>query len=105
MTQIHLGTDSRSGNEVGFDSDHLARHLHLVGSTGSGKTTALLKIIRQILTATYDRACLFVIDPMGNLSQDLLRWMANTRYCPEGVRKRLLYIEPARKAWCCHSTR
>ena len=97
MTQIILGKDTKTGNEVGFDSDHLARHLHLVGSTGSGKTTALLTIIRQILTATYETACLFVIDPMGNLSQDLLRWMANTRYCPEGVRKRLLYIEPARE--------
>lgn len=97
MTQIILGKDTKTGSDVGFDSDHLARHLHLVGSTGSGKTTALLSIIRQILTATYETACLFVIDPMGNLSQDLLRWMANTRYCPEGVRKRLLLIEPARE--------
>lgn len=97
MTKIILGRDVQNSHEVGFDSDHLARHLHLVGSTGSGKTTALLNIIRQILTATYQIACLFVIDPMGNLSYDLLRWMANTRYCPEGVRRRLLYIEPARE--------
>ncbi len=92
-----MGTDEQSGADVGFDADHLARHLHLVGSTGSGKTTALLKIIRQILVSVYDPACLFVIDPMGNLSQDLLRWIANTRYCPAGVRRRLLYIEPARE--------
>lgn len=97
MTKIILGRDTQNGHEVGFDSDYLARHLHLVGSTGSGKTTALLSIIRQILTATHEKACLFVIDPMGNLSYDLLRWMANTRYCPEGVRRRLLYIEPARE--------
>ena len=97
MTQIILGQDAVTGREVSFDSDHLARHLHLVGSTGSGKTTCLLTIIRQILTATHEKACIFLIDPMGNLSLDLLRWMVNTRYCPEGVRKRLLYIEPARE--------
>lgn len=61
------------------------------------QSTQTLSIIRQILTATHEKACLFVIDPMGNLSYDLLRWMANTRYCPEGVRRRLLYIEPARE--------
>ena len=82
MSQIILGKHSHTGAEVGFDSDHLARHMHLIGSTGSGKTTALLTIIRQILTMVYEQPCLFVIDPMGNLSHDLLRWMANTRYCP-----------------------
>ncbi len=97
MSQIIIGKHKDTGAEVGFDSDHLARHLHLVGSTGSGKTTALLTSIRQILTSVYEPACMFVIDPMGNLSQDLLRWIANTRYCPEGVRQRLLYIEPARE--------
>ncbi len=34
---------------------------------------------------------------MGNLSRDLLLWMANERLCPEHVRRRLLYIEPARE--------
>ena len=97
MSQIILGKHFHTGAEVGFDSDHLARHLHLIGSTGSGKTTALLTIIRQILTMVYEQPCLFVIDPMGNLSHDLLRWMANTRYCPESVRSKLLYIEPARE--------
>lgn len=94
---IILGKDKDSGAEVGFDSECLARHIHLIGSTGSGKTTAILTIIRQILTATYEKACLFIIDPMGNLSLDLMRWIANSRYCPSAVRKRLLYIEPARE--------
>ena len=97
MTHIILGKEVGNGREVGFDSDGLARHLHLIGATGSGKTTALLTILRQILTATHEKACIFVIDPMGNLSRDLLRWMANTRYCPSGVRRRLLYIEAARE--------
>lgn len=97
MSQIILGRSKETDEEVGFDSECLARHLHLIGSTGSGKTTAILTIIRQILTAVHEPACLFIIDPMGNLSQDLLRWMANKRYCPSGVRKRLLYIEPARE--------
>ncbi len=95
MTHIVLGKEIDNGREVGFDSDSLARHLHLIGSTGSGKTTALLTILRQILMSTHERACVILIDPMGNLSRDLLRWMANARYCPSGVRKRLLYIPAA----------
>jgi len=31
---------------------------------------------------------------MGNLSRDLLHWIAS-KHCPEHVRERLLYIEPA----------
>ncbi len=97
MTKIILGKNNVDGTEINFDSDTLERHLHLIGSTGSGKTTAILTIFRQILMAAYERACLFVIDPMGNLSHDLLRWMANRRYCSDSVRRRLLYIEPARE--------
>ncbi len=97
MTYINLGWEVSTHLDVGFPSEDLSRHLHLIGSTGSGKTTTILTIIRQLLMSPYEKACLFVIDPMGNLSLDFLRWMANTRYCTEGVRKRLLYIEPARE--------
>ena len=97
MSEIILGTNKLTDAEVAFDSSALARHLHLIGSTGSGKTTAILTIIRQILSQTYEPTCLFLIDPMGNLSMDLLRWMANKRDCPKSVRDRLLYLEPARE--------
>ncbi len=97
MTYINLGRDADTHLAVGFPSDDLSRHMHLIGSTGSGKTTTILSIVRQILISPYENACLFVIDPMGNLSMELLRWLANTRYCTDGVRRRLLYIEPARE--------
>lgn len=97
MSEIILGVNKHTNEEVAFDSSTLARHAHLIGSTGSGKTTAILNIIRQILAVVYEPVCLFLIDPMGNLSLDLLRWMANRRYCPESVRRRLLYLEPARE--------
>lgn len=101
MSEIILGINKQTQEEVTFDSSALSRHMHLIGSTGSGKTTAILNIIRQILASAYDPACLFLIDPMGNLSLDLLRWMANKRYCPDSVRRRLLYIEPAREDVVC----
>ncbi len=97
MTYINLGWDADTHLEVGFPSEDLSRHLHLIGSTGSGKTTTILSLIRQLLISPHEKACVFVIDPMGNLSMDFLRWLANKRYCTDGVRKRLLYIEPARE--------
>ena len=97
MIPIILGTDIATDRQICLSPEIFERHFHLIGATGSGKTTAILTMIRPILMDPIDRACIFIVDPMGNLSKDLLRWMANKRYCPEHVRKRLLYIEPARE--------
>jgi len=44
-----------------------------------------------------DKCCLFVMDPMGNFAMDLLRLIAHPTFCPQHVRDRLVYIEPARE--------
>ena len=43
-----------------------------------------------------DRPPKEIIDRLGNFSQELLLWMSS-RFCPEAVRKRLVYIQAARE--------
>ncbi|MCA9077361.1 MAG: TraM recognition domain-containing protein [Planctomycetaceae bacterium] len=94
---LRLGVDLRNARQPVFvNPDGLSRHLHLVGQTGTGKTTSIQTLLRRLLCEPRKKCCLFVIEPMGNLSFDLLRWISS-RKCPQHVRDRLVYIEPARE--------
>lgn len=94
--KIRLGKNSSTGLPVGIDPEYLRTHLHLIGATGAGKTSAIHVILRQLmLQRGRDESCIFVFDPLGNLAHDLLKIMAYERYIPQSVRDRLVYIEPA----------
>jgi len=98
---IKLGVDLNDPGRktVVLPEEKLRRHLHCIGATGAGKTVSIHAVLRPILKQTgRDAACVFVIDPMGNLSRDLLMWIASP-YCPDHVRRRLIYIEPARSEY------
>jgi len=97
MIPIILGCDCETQQQVYLEPDLFRTHFHLIGATGTGKTTAIHTILRPLLADPSPKCSLFLIDPMGNLSRDLLLWIANDRLCPEHVRRRLLYIEPARE--------
>jgi hypothetical protein len=97
MPEISLGADLDTRERIGFPTHLLRTHLHLIGATGAGKTTAVLTMLRSLIVDPNEQCALFVIDPMGNLSQDLLALIANDRYCPQHVRDRVVYIEPARE--------
>ncbi len=71
-------------------------HWHLIGGTGKGKTTALHTLLHQLLLDLSAEPCVLLVDRMGNLSFELLLWMASD-FCPAYVRDRLVYIEPARE--------
>lgn len=96
MLPITLGTDLESGRKINLEPDIFRTHFHLLGATGAGKTTAVHTMLRPIMLEPAEPACVFIIDPMGNLSHDLLRWMVSGS-CTEDVRRRLVYIEPARE--------
>lgn len=98
MIPILLGQEGSS--RIYLEPDLFRTHFHLVGATGSGKSTALLAMLQPILMQCESEACcLFLIDPIGNLSRDLLRFIAHPRFCPDHVRERLVYIEPANEQY------
>jgi hypothetical protein len=96
MKNVLLGHDLATGQPVHLPVAAWPRHLHLPGSTGVGKTTALLTLLYQLLCDPYHRACHFVVDFLGGLTYDLLLWMSS-KYCPPWVRERLVLIRPGRK--------
>ena len=93
---ILLGHERGSGAPVSLPLDALRRHLHLIGYSGAGKTTALLTLLTGLLPCPVRRQCVVIIDRLGGFSLDLLRWFSSG-FCPGWVRRRLVYIEPARE--------
>ncbi len=94
---VHLGHRLNDGQPIRFDTRNLERHLHLIGATGSGKTTALITLlVSMFCQPTSTRPCIFIIDRLGGFSMDLLRWFSSI-FCPPFVRDRLVYLQPARE--------
>jgi hypothetical protein len=94
MNNLLLG-HAPKGAPVYLPRSSFDTHWHLIGGTGKGKTTAIHTILHGLMKDPIRKPCVVIIDRMGGLSTDLLRWMASS-YCPAFVRERLVYIEPAR---------
>ncbi len=88
MRGVQLGHDG-AGSEVWLDEQLRTTHMHVIGSSGSGKSRFLEHILRQDIRHG-DGLCL--IDPTGNLYRDLVRWCETNRYLE---RRRILLFEPA----------
>ena len=78
-------TDARTGAVLALDDATRRRHLHVVGQTGTGKSTLLQHMIRQDLAAGRGVA---VIDPLGNLAQAVLGLVPSARA------HELVYLNP-----------
>jgi TraM recognition site of TraD and TraG len=96
MSDVFLGHLRGNGAEFSIPGDAFKTHFHLIGGTGKGKTTAIHQLLRPLLMDRHPPAAFFIIDRLGNLSWELLLWMSS-KFCPEHVRERLLYIEPSRE--------
>lgn len=96
MSDVFLGHVRKTGAEFALPKSAFETHLHLIGGTGKGKTTAIHTLLHPLLLDHRDPAAFFIIDRMGNLSWELLLWLCS-KYCTDAVRKRLLYIEPSRE--------
>ena len=70
-------------------------HMHIIGTTGKGKSKLLEHMIYQ--DAIYGRG-VALIDPHGNLADDVLSYLGNSSFfkVPEN-KKRLVYINPSRQ--------
>ena len=95
MSDVFLG-HLKTGAEFCIPKKAFATHFHLIGGTGKGKTTAIHTMLHPLLRDHRDAAAFFIIDRMGNLSWELLLWLTS-KFCPESVRQRVVYIEPSRE--------
>lgn len=91
---ITLGHDASTQAPIRLPLAAFDRHLHLPGTTGAGKTTALLTMLHQLAMFRKPGACHFVVDFMGGLCHEFLLW-ASSKFCPDYVRERILYIRCA----------
>ncbi len=73
-----LGKNSHDGGsgEVWLSADQRVRHMHILGASGTGKSTLLLNLIRQDLEAGTGFA---VLDPHGDLIDAVLRSLPEDR--------------------------
>lgn len=97
MKSVLLGREIDSNADVRIPKSAFSTHFHLIGGTGKGKTTAIHTMLQPLLRDPTDRRCAILIDRLGNLSEELLLWMASDEFCTEDVRRRLVYIQPARE--------
>lgn len=94
---IRIGVDRDTKRPVYFPPQAFERHLHMIGYTGAGKTTAIVTLLVNMLSQRSISKGVIVIDRLGGFSLDLLRWFSSSLLCPPWVRDRLIYIEPARE--------
>lgn len=92
---INLGLNLDTGKSFHLPYDTFYTGYHVIGSTGSGKTVALRNILQHLITSGDEKRSIFVMDPLGQFSADVLRFIASPRYCSDSVRERLVYLEPA----------
>jgi hypothetical protein len=96
MKEFLLGHLHNTQEPFRLPTSSFATHWHLIGGTGKGKTTAIQTMLHGLLLDPRDEPCIVIVDRLGGLSFDLLRWIASD-YCTDDVRRRLVYVEPARE--------
>jgi len=81
-----LGMSPATGRKVALAAADGRFHSHLVGSTGSGKSTLILN---SVMADIRERRAVVLIDPKGDLVRDVL-----DRLEPEQAAGRLVLIDP-----------
>ncbi len=96
MSSVYLGKTLNTNDEFVIPESAFSTHVHLIGGTGKGKTTAIHTMLHPLLLSRHPQNAFFIIDRLGNLSWELLLWLSS-KFCTEQTRSRLLYIEPSRE--------
>jgi hypothetical protein len=86
--QLLLGTNLHQGEEkdITISSEQRLKHMHVIGATGTGKSTLLLTTIIQDIANGEGIA---VIDPHGDLIEGILPWIKTERH------KDVILVDPA----------
>ena len=89
---VLLGT-TRRGNEVWLPQEVRRTHMHVLGASGRGKSKFLEHLIREDIRQG-NGLCL--IDPHGELYDDLLRWIEVRGFFD---RRKIILLEPTSEGW------
>ena len=77
---LDLGLLAGSKTRLRLSRTERDKHLYVCGGTGTGKSKFLEHLIRQDIVAWKKSKCgLLVLDPHGNLYDNLMRWLAWNR--------------------------
>jgi len=90
---MYLGRNTSSGERVNISEKDRRLHMHVVGSTGTGKSFFLEGMIRQDILAGRG-FCL--IDPTGDLYKRVVRWITS-HYLHE--RRKIVLFDPTEEGW------
>ncbi len=74
---IGLNVHNNEERKVTLTTSQRFKHTHIIGATGTGKSTLLLNLIEQDITEGRGVA---VIDPHGDLIDSLFKWIPKHRY-------------------------
>jgi hypothetical protein len=69
-------TYANSNTDIGLTDEDRSRHVYIIGQTGSGKTTIMFHMVKDDINKGRGVA---VIDPHGDLAEDLLTTVPNKR--------------------------
>lgn len=86
---MRIGTADEA--DVRLPDDARARHLYIVGATGTGKSTLLARMIREDM---HSGKGVILLDPHGDLYNEMLDAV------PEKRRKDVLWIDPSNPEAC-----
>ena len=81
MKRLFLGYDA-NGRGIHLDPKDRERHMHVIGSSGSGKSKFLEWMIRGDIK---NRQGLCLIDPHGTLYEDIVRWASYHNYLDRDI--------------------
>lgn len=88
-----LGKNTSTGNKINISEKDRRLHMHVIGSTGTGKSKFLESMIRQDILA----GCgLCLVDPTGALYENIVRWIET--FCVHERRKIILF-DPTEEGW------
>jgi len=90
--RLRIGIHGKKETQLFLTEKERARHMHVVGRTGSGKSKLLEWMIREDIKAGRG---LLLLDPHGDLYRSVLTWVIEQRL----DRKRLFLIDQNRLDW------
>lgn len=88
--------ETKPGKPVYIDPKTRTTHMHIIGSTGEGKSKFMEHLIREDIIAS-NGLCL--IDPHGSLYREMVKWCETKRMLDRANPKRIILFDPSEEGW------